>query len=132
MRTTSAVLAGVLAVAAVVLLPGPAAAQSLAGLWDATVVVNKLEIPFRFEIAGQGAAIKGSFFNGDEKVTSTTGVFENGTLTLSFDEYGSKVVATLKDGRLEGEYNRGTRVYHKENGQWMLVHGHFSRSTAEP
>jgi thiol-disulfide isomerase/thioredoxin len=101
-------LALLLAIAAVV-IPSPAGAQSLAGIWDATVVVNKLEIPFRFEIAGTGAAIKGSFFNGDEKVTSTSGTLENGTLTLSFDEYGTKVVATVKDGALEGEYNRGTR-----------------------
>jgi thiol-disulfide isomerase/thioredoxin len=42
-------------------------------------------------------------------VTSTTGSFENGALTLSFDEYGTKVEATLKDGRLEGQYSRGTR-----------------------
>src|SRR5260221_7156747 len=91
-------------------LPSHAAAQPLSGLWDATVVVNGgVEIPFRFEIAGSGAAIKGSFFNGDEKVTSTTGQFENGALVLSFDEYGTKVEATLKDGRLEGQYSRRTR-----------------------
>ena len=91
-------------------LPSRAAAQSISGLWDASVVVNGgIEIPFRFEIAGSGTAIKGSFFNGDEKVTSTTGAFENGALALSFDEYGTKVEATLKDGRLEGQYSRGTR-----------------------
>jgi thiol-disulfide isomerase/thioredoxin len=98
-----------LAAAGIVAAPARAVAQSLTGIWDATVVVNKIEIPFRFEIAGAGTAIKGSFFNGDEKVTSTSGQFENGSLVLSFDEYGSKVIATLKDGRLEGEYNRGTR-----------------------
>jgi peroxiredoxin len=91
-------------------LPAPAAAQSLNGLWDATVVVNNgIEIPFRMELSGSGADAKGSFFNGDEKVTSTTGRFENGALTLSFDEYGTKLEATLKDGRLDGQYNRGTR-----------------------
>jgi thiol-disulfide isomerase/thioredoxin len=91
-------------------LPTRASAQSLSGLWDASVVVNGgVEIPFRFEIAGSGAAIKGSFFNGDEKVTSTTGQFENGALVLSFDEYGTKVEASLKDGELDGQYNRGTR-----------------------
>jgi len=98
-----------LGVAAILTTPATAAAQSLAGLWDATVVVNKLEIPFRFEIAGQGPGIKGSFFNGDEKVTSTSGSLDNGTRTLNFDEYGTKVIATLKDGALDGEYNRGTR-----------------------
>ncbi len=111
MRTnlTRLSIAALVAAAGIVAAPARAAAQSLAGIWDATVVVNKIEIPFRFEIAGTGAAIKGSFFNGDEKVTSTSGQFENGSLVLSFDEYGSKVIATLKDGRLEGEYNRGTR-----------------------
>jgi len=85
-------------------------AQSISGLWDASVVVNGgIEVPFRFEIAGSGKAIKGSFFNGDEKVTSTTGSFENGALILSFDEYGTKVEATFKDGRLDGQYSRGTR-----------------------
>jgi len=100
-------VAALLALAA---LPARAEAQSISGLWDASVVVNGgIEVPFRFEIAGSGKAIKGSFFNGDEKVTSTTGLFENGALTLSFDEYGTKVEATLKDGRLEGQYSRGTR-----------------------
>jgi len=48
----------------------PAKAQSLAGLWDATVVVNGLTIPFRMEFSGDGQGIQGSFFNGDEKVSS--------------------------------------------------------------
>src|SRR5258707_9411945 len=89
-------VAAMLAVAA---LPTRVAAQSLSGLWDASVVVNGgVEIPFRFEIAGgSGSSIKGSFFNGDEKVTSTTGQFDNGALVLSFDEYGTRLEAALKD-----------------------------------
>ena len=88
-----------------------AGAQSINGLWDATVLVNNgaLEIPFRFELSGSGANVKGSFFNGDEKTTSTSGSFQNGTLALSFDELGTRLDARLKDGRLEGEYSRGTR-----------------------
>ena len=88
-----------------------APSQSLAGLWDAAVVVNGLEIPFRFEIAGAGAAISGSFFNGDEKVTSTGGKFENGSLTLNFDHYATAVEASLVNGRLAGIYNRATGFY---------------------
>lgn len=84
---------------------------SLAGLWDAAVVVNGLEIPFRFEIAGTGAAINGSFFNGDEKVTSTGGKYENGSLTLNFDHYATAVEAALVNGRLTGIYNRGASYY---------------------
>jgi len=100
-------VAGLLALGA---LSARLEAQSISGLWDASVVVNGgIEIPFRFEIAGSGKSIRGSFFNGDEKVTSTTGSFENGALILSFDEYGTKVEATFKDGRLDGQYSRGTR-----------------------
>jgi thiol-disulfide isomerase/thioredoxin len=101
----------------------PAAAQtprSPAGLWDATVVVTTgpntapvpVEIPFRFEIGCAGAACaspKGSFFNGDDEVTSTSGRFKDGALELAFDEYGATLRATLKNGALEGEYDRGTR-----------------------
>ncbi len=86
------------------------AAPSLAGLWDAAVVVNGLEIPFRFEIAGSGTAISGSFFNGDEKVTSTLGKFENNTLTLNFDHYGTRIDASMLNGRLAGVYNRANDV----------------------
>jgi len=107
----SALLAALLVLLALVAFPSRAGAQSLNGLWDATVLVNNgaLEIPFRFELTGSGSNVKGSFFNGDDKTTSTSGSFENGTLTLSFDELGTKLEATLRDGRLEGEYSRGTR-----------------------
>lgn len=94
--------------AAIVLALAPVAmAQSLSGLWDATVVVNGLEIPFRMEFTDDG----GSFFNGDEKVTSTSGHFANGTLTLNFAHYDTKLEATLKDGVLEGSYGRKDRIY---------------------
>ena len=96
-----------------VVVASPAAAQSVSGLWDATVTITNrdgaLEIPFRFEISGAGANVKGAFFNGDDKTMSTSGSLEKGRLTLSFDELGTKLEATLKDGRLDGEYSRGTR-----------------------
>src|SRR6476469_3324190 len=58
--------------------PTNASAQPINGLWDATVAVNNgaLEIPFRFEIAGSGSNVKGSFFNGDDQTTSTSGSFD--------------------------------------------------------
>jgi thiol-disulfide isomerase/thioredoxin len=108
-------------VVAMLASPPPAFAQSPAGLWDATVTVTMnanspkaytIDVPFRFEIACAGASCatpRGSFFNGDDKVTSTSGQLSGGTLALSFDEYGTKLEATLKDGRLEGQYSRGTR-----------------------
>src|SRR5579863_5069853 len=98
-------LAALLATAPVV------TAQSLAGLWDATVTVNRVDIPFRMEFSGTGPVIKTSFFNGDEKVTSTSGRFENGSLLASFDYYNSRLEATWKDGSLEGAYVRDGKTY---------------------
>ena len=97
----------------VLLCSSVASAQSLSGLWDATVVVpslNGLSIPFRFQIVQQGTNAKGSFFNGDDKVTSTSGEFTNGRLVLAYPEYGTRIEATLKDGQLEGQYIRPTNV----------------------
>src|SRR5258706_7089089 len=85
--------------------------QSLAGLWDATVKVNDVEIPFRIEFSGDGTGARGTFFNGDDKFVSTGGRFENGALSLNWDYYASKLDATLKDGVREGRYTRGTNVY---------------------
>ena len=85
-------------------------AQSLAGLWDATVTVNGVEIPFRMEFSGAGSGVKASFFNGDEKNTSSGGRFENGSLLASFDYYNSRLEATWKDGRLGGAYVSGARL----------------------
>jgi peroxiredoxin len=86
-------------------------AQSLAGLWDATVTVNGVDIPFRMEFSGAGSGIKASFFNGDQKNTSSSGRFENGALTASFDYYNSKLEATWKEGGLEGAYHRDAKTY---------------------
>ncbi len=112
MRVTPLVVAAALAA---IVSASPARAQSLAGLWDASVVVSAgqdkgtIEVPFRFEIAGSGSSVRGSFFNGDEKVTSTSGQLANGRLELSFDEYGTKLEVAVKNGQLEGQYTRGTR-----------------------
>jgi thiol-disulfide isomerase/thioredoxin len=85
--------------------------QPLSGLWDATITANNAEIPFRLELSGTAPNIKGAFFNGDDKVPSTGGRFENGTLVLNFNQYGSKLEATWKDGVLAGTYTRNNRTY---------------------
>lgn len=92
-------------------LPVAAQTQSAAGLWDAAVVVNGLEIPFRFEVSHTGSNVSGWFFNGDEKVESTGGRFENGSLVLNFDHYATSLEASLVNGRLAGTYNRAAGYY---------------------
>ena len=85
--------------------------QSLDGLWDATVNVRGVEIPFRMEISGSGGDLKASFFNGDEKVTSTSGKFANGALVAAFAYYNSELKAEWNDGVLSGEYHRDDKTY---------------------
>jgi len=81
-----------------------ARAQSIAGMWDATINFNDTEIPFRMGISGDGASVKGWFFNGDDKEISNSGKLQNGALELDFDSYLAKLTATVKDGVIEGEY----------------------------
>ncbi|MGH9721967.1 MAG: TlpA disulfide reductase family protein [Bryobacteraceae bacterium] len=84
-------------------------AASLTGVWDATVVVNEVEIPFRLELSTDGANASGAFFNGDERVRSTGGRFEGGALTLHFDHYATTLEAKLDAGQLTGTYGRASR-----------------------
>jgi thiol-disulfide isomerase/thioredoxin len=84
-------------------------AETPLGRWQAVVVVNGVDIPFDFEISGSPARLAGAFFDGDLRVESTGGRFENGTATLRFDQYGTRLDAALANGRLEGKYDRGTR-----------------------
>jgi thiol-disulfide isomerase/thioredoxin len=83
-----------------------ALAQSVAGLWQATLTTKDAEVPFRLGLSGTGSNVQGWFFNGDQKVRSTSGQLENGKLVLNFDYYASRLEATLKDGVLEGQYGR--------------------------
>jgi thiol-disulfide isomerase/thioredoxin len=111
--------------ALVVAVPMRAQVASPTGLWDAAVVVNGLEIPFRFEIAASGNSVSGWFFNGDEKVLSTGGTFTDNTLTLTFDHYATSLEASLVNGRLAGTYNRA-------NGYYPFYARRFAPSPAFP
>ncbi len=97
-------------VTASVLFSAALSAQSLTGLWDCTVTVNGTEVPFRMEFSGD-AAVAGNFFNGDERVPSTDGQLQEGSLRLNFDQYASRLEATITEGALEGRYGRDGRWY---------------------
>lgn len=76
------------------------------GRWDAVVVVNDVEIPFRLEIVPTTSGVTGVMFNGDERVESTGGRYDEGTLRISYDHFAARLEAQLNDGRLEGRYER--------------------------
>lgn len=90
-----------------VLAVAPAAlaqAQSIAGLWDANITFNGKDIPFKLQIAGDGANLKGWLFNGDQKELANAASYRNGSLILNFDSYAAKLEAKLQGGELVGTY----------------------------
>jgi thiol-disulfide isomerase/thioredoxin len=80
------------------------AGPSINGLWDAVIVSNGIEIPFRFEIDSNSAGTHGYFFEGDRKVGSSAGTFAAGVLTLEYDHLNTTLEAKLEDGQLVGTY----------------------------
>jgi peroxiredoxin len=81
------------------------AAEPLSGLWDASVRIGAIQVPFRFGIAVKGQQATGWFFNGGEKVRSSSGTYDHGRLVLDFDSYAKRLDAQLsKDGGLDGAY----------------------------
>jgi thiol-disulfide isomerase/thioredoxin len=79
------------------------AADSIDGRYDATLNLKGTIIPFRLDISGQGNTLTGTLYNGDDKQTTTDASFANGVVTLNFEHYLTKIVATPKDGKLEGK-----------------------------
>lgn len=81
-----------------------ATAQELAGVWDAMIKFDGVEIPFRIGFSRDDGKVQGWFYNGDQKVASTSGTYNHGLLTLDFAHYATKLEANLKDGKLQGQY----------------------------
>jgi thiol-disulfide isomerase/thioredoxin len=81
-------------------------AESIAGLWQGTVTVDGAEVPFRFELAGDAANVKGTFFNGDERFTSTAGSFANNLLNLKWEYFAATLEAKIDGDNLDGTYSR--------------------------
>ena len=89
-------------------VPSAGQAQSIDGLWDATVTMHNVSVPFRIELSSKGTEVTSYFFNGDEKVNpSTQGFFRDGFLDLKFASYATELKATFKDGILTGSYIGG-------------------------
>jgi thiol-disulfide isomerase/thioredoxin len=83
--------------------------ESLAGAWDATVVVDGVEVPFTLDIVEDASGVRVAFVNGEDRLGSTAATVEGGRLSAAFDHYATKLEATIDNGRLEGRYDRGPR-----------------------
>lgn len=90
--------------------------RSISGLWDAVVVANDVEVPFRFEIASAGAAAEGFFFEGDRKVGSTSGRYADGVVTLDYDFLNTTLQLKVQGDELVGTYQN-----HRANAKPQAV-----------
>ena len=78
-------------------------AASLNGHWDAVLVRDGLEIPFRLDIEGSGADLKGVLYDGFRPYEKTTSAsFQDGKLVLNIGHYLTTINATVEDGKLTG------------------------------
>lgn len=97
----------IIGLAAVAITAGAASARAqsatIDGRWDATITVGKAVIPFRLDIAGEGAQLKGTLYNGDDLETTTKASYQNGNVVLDLEHYLTRIVATAKDGALDGK-----------------------------
>ena len=104
-----------------------ATAERVDGLWDASIEVNGVEVPFRLEISTGGTDASSYFFNGNEKVNpSTRGSFRDGNLHLEFASYATELTASLKDGAFTGAYVAGPGALYP-----FRAERHHSSSQAE-
>jgi thiol-disulfide isomerase/thioredoxin len=123
----SAMLAGALLSARAA---APVAGNGVTGLWDATVQVGALQVPFKFGIDAGEANATGWFFNGREHVSSTHGSFNGKHLVLNFASYAKRLDATLTaDGTLEGLYAPTTPG---STAQTYAFHAHRATTSKAP
>lgn len=76
------------------------------GAWDGSVQASGVVVPFRLELTLRGASAEGAFFNGDQRVRSSSGSFDGTHLSLAFDHFASQLEAQWSDGTFTGSYAR--------------------------
>jgi thiol-disulfide isomerase/thioredoxin len=89
-----------------------AVSQSLNGVWDGTVKYDDYRIPFPIEFSQHGENVSAAFFNGDDRVTSTSGSLTGNSLNINFDHYATRLTATISNGVIQGTYGSTRNGFH--------------------
>ena len=91
---------------------GLAQAQAPDGRWDGTITYGAVKVPFMIHFEPSGKTLKGSFVNGDTRVSSTEGSYEAGNIRLTFGASGGiRLEGTLAAGELKGTIGNGQNIY---------------------
>src|SRR5256885_9412934 len=80
--------------------------KEMLGMWDASLNNSTEEVPFRLEIKNNKGKVAATVWNGAEPWPFSNAKFENGTLTLRFEQYDGTLTAKVENGKLVGEYFR--------------------------
>lgn len=108
---------------------------AVAGRWDAQLVREGGNIPFRLDISGEGASLKGTLYDGFRPYEHTTrAAYRDGRLELEIEHYLTTINATLKDGKLVGEVSSQNRGQSAEYGFVATRHDAkaFAKAAAAP
>lgn len=84
--------------------------QDLTGLWDATVVSGGVTVPFRMEFEVDGDHAVARFINGQERLPSTSGTFDQNHVSIQFEQLGTHLEADYKYGSMQGTYYGSRRT----------------------
>jgi len=101
-------------------------AARLAGEWNATVTLGTAEIPFRFEISAKGTDLQGFFFEGERKIGSSSGKYEDGKIQFDYEHLNSTLAATFNGETLDGTYR-----FNRKNGREYNFHATRAADSAK-
>ena len=77
------------------------------GIWQGTIKNNSGEtVAFTLEVKRDGDKVIGELVNGDERIASTNGSFDDGKLNLRYDFYDAGLTATIDGDHLQGTFER--------------------------
>ena len=105
MRTRAALLA-IIVVSTLTFAQKNSVAKEFLGMWDASLNNSTEEVPFKLEIKNDKGKLSATVWNGPEPWPFTSAKFENGILTLRFEQYDGTLHAKLENGKLVGDYFR--------------------------
>jgi hypothetical protein len=105
--------------------------ENIGGRWDAALVDNGPDVPFRLDISGSGPTLKATFFDGFRPYEATTSAsFQDGKLVLKAEHYLTTISATLKGGALIGDTELQGPGYHLKYGFRAVRHGEAAAESA--
>jgi thiol-disulfide isomerase/thioredoxin len=96
---------------------------AVTGQWDAQLIRAGNAVPFRLDISGNGATLKGTLYDGFRaNEHSTRASFRDGKLELYLEHYLTTITATLADGKLVGHVVAKGRTSTSEFGFAAVRH----------